>query len=179
MLDHVAKQVADNSNNNFTPQRLHPKEANSFGELEPPRLDSTGGCMTGADTPQHQIDNKHRQKAVLAMQQYMGEIMTSHHHLPLLWSLIGKCDHQTWLCITQEWATYGCPTRTGKSWTKAKMQEAVDHGPCQLALLDKAIVHFRAKRCAEGRQSSLPGTPSRMTHQWSLKYCQLRQCLIN
>jgi hypothetical protein len=36
--------------------------------LEPPRLDATGGCVTGTDTPQHRIENKCRWKALLATQ---------------------------------------------------------------------------------------------------------------
>ncbi len=36
--------------------------------LEPPHLVATGGCVTGADTPQHRIENKRRRKALLATQ---------------------------------------------------------------------------------------------------------------
>ncbi len=32
--------------------------------LEPPRLEVTGGPVTGADTPQHRIENKRRRKAL-------------------------------------------------------------------------------------------------------------------
>ncbi len=48
--------------------------------LEPPSLVSTGGHVTGADTPQHWIENKCHQKALLATQiprtqstKYQGE----------------------------------------------------------------------------------------------------------
>ena len=43
-------------------------EETGFAGLRPPRLDSTDGTVTGADTPQHRIKNKHRQKATLANQ---------------------------------------------------------------------------------------------------------------
>jgi hypothetical protein len=36
--------------------------------LEPPRLEVTGGPATGADTPQHRIENKCRWKALLMTQ---------------------------------------------------------------------------------------------------------------
>ena len=35
-------------------------EASNLAGLEPPRLDSTGGVVTGADTPKHRIENKRR-----------------------------------------------------------------------------------------------------------------------
>jgi hypothetical protein len=37
----------------------HNEQSNLSG-LEPPSLDSTGGVVTGADTPKHRIENKHR-----------------------------------------------------------------------------------------------------------------------
>jgi hypothetical protein len=36
--------------------------------LEPPRLEVMGGPVTGADTPQHRIENIRRRKAILATQ---------------------------------------------------------------------------------------------------------------
>jgi hypothetical protein len=45
-----------------------PMEETGFVGLEPPRLDSTGGVVTGADTPKHRIKNKRKQKATLATQ---------------------------------------------------------------------------------------------------------------
>ena len=41
--------------------------------LEPPRLDSTGGVATGANTPKHRIENKHRRKATLANQAFKSQ----------------------------------------------------------------------------------------------------------
>ena len=43
-------------------------EASIFSGLEPPKLDSTGGVVTGADTPTHRIENKQRCQATLANQ---------------------------------------------------------------------------------------------------------------
>jgi hypothetical protein len=43
-------------------------DASNLSGLEPPRLDSTGGVVTGADIPKHRIENKRRRKATLADQ---------------------------------------------------------------------------------------------------------------
>ena len=47
--------------------------------------------------------------------------------------------------LLKEWATYGCPTKTGTPWTQEQMQAAVDRGPHRSALTDGAIAHFRAE----------------------------------
>jgi hypothetical protein len=47
--------------------------------------------------------------------------------------------------ILSEWATYGCPTRTGKRWTKEEMTEAVVRGPHCSALSEEAIAHFKVE----------------------------------
>jgi hypothetical protein len=47
--------------------------------------------------------------------------------------------------VLEEWATFGCPTCTGKLWTIAKMWEAVDQGPHCSALSPEAIAHFKAE----------------------------------
>jgi hypothetical protein len=53
--------------------------------------------------------------------------------------------------VLEEWATFGCPTCTGKPWTKAEMWEAVDQGPHRLALSPKAIAHFKAEAAEKVR----------------------------
>jgi hypothetical protein len=65
--------------------------------------------------------------------------------------------HRTSMCIVgcapqhpaanllKEWATFGCPTKTGQPWSKSEIWEAVTWGPHRLALLPEAIVHFVAK----------------------------------
>jgi hypothetical protein len=47
--------------------------------------------------------------------------------------------------LLNEWATYGCPTRTGTPWTQEQMKAAVDRGPHRSALTDDVIAHFRAE----------------------------------
>ncbi len=41
-----------------------------------------------------------------------------------------------------DWATFGCPTQTGRQWTKEKMWEVVEWGPHRLARLPEALKHF-------------------------------------
>ena len=50
------------------PPNIPALEASNLSGLEPPSLDSTGGVVTGADTPKHRIENKRRRKATLANQ---------------------------------------------------------------------------------------------------------------
>jgi hypothetical protein len=41
-----------------------------------------------------------------------------------------------------EWATFGCPTKTGQPWKRADLDEAIARGPHQSALTPEAIKHF-------------------------------------
>ena len=41
----------------------------------------------------------------------------------------------------QEWAMFGCPTRTGKPWSKEEMWEAVARAPHRSALSPGALEH--------------------------------------
>jgi hypothetical protein len=124
--------------------------------LDPPLLEKTGDRVTGADTPLHRIENKRKRKAILAAllittqwTKYKGEFdlpppqpsLVKHHGEMCL---SGLALHHPAADLLEEWATYGCPTKTGKAWTKSQMQEAVDQGPHHSALSDKAIAHFQA-----------------------------------
>jgi hypothetical protein len=44
--------------------------------------------------------------------------------------------------ILRNLATFGCPTRTGRNWTKDEMWEAVEQGPHRSATPPEAIKHF-------------------------------------
>ena len=44
--------------------------------------------------------------------------------------------------LLKEWAILGCPTCTGKLWTKDEMWEAVARGPHQSVLSPEALAHF-------------------------------------
>jgi hypothetical protein len=41
-----------------------------------------------------------------------------------------------------DWATFGCPTKTGAPWSRSDIEEAIARGPHQLALTPEAIEHF-------------------------------------
>jgi hypothetical protein len=172
-IEHVSRQMTTMGSTVFTPRRLLELAAPHGSEdakeapinvamtercltgLEPPSLDSTGGHVTGADTPQHRIENMCRWKALLAthvprMQwtKSQGECDLPHPLNPLA-SHQGEmypsslAPHYPAAELLKEWATYECPTCTGKPWTQVEIQEVVDRGPHQSALTDKAITHFK------------------------------------
>ena len=97
-----------------------------FSGLEPPRLEATGRRVTGADTPKHRIENKHRRRALLASQQpqtqwrvYQGDFDLPDPVAPLKTHRGEMCPadvalHHPAADLLKEWATYGCPTQTGK-----------------------------------------------------------------
>ncbi len=62
-LAHIAATEAAATSTIFIPRRLLVRatplhRGAEFLGLEPPRLDTTGRCVTGANTPQHQRENK-------------------------------------------------------------------------------------------------------------------------
>ena len=48
--------------------------------------------------------------------------------------------------LLQEYATFGCPARTGRHWLKEEMWEAVARGPHKSARSPEALEHF-AQEC--------------------------------
>ncbi len=57
----------------------------------------------------------------------------------------GLALHHPAADLLKEWATYGCPTHTGKPWTREDLQAAIERGPHRSALSDEAIAHFKAE----------------------------------
>jgi hypothetical protein len=47
--------------------------------------------------------------------------------------------------LLKDWATFGCPTKTGKPWSKSEICEAIERGPHCSALSPDVIVHFAAE----------------------------------
>jgi hypothetical protein len=45
--------------------------------------------------------------------------------------------------LLSEWATLGCPTKTGKPWTPEEMEAAIARGPHKSARSEAALAHFR------------------------------------
>jgi hypothetical protein len=44
--------------------------------------------------------------------------------------------------MLMDWATFGCPTKTGEPWSQSELKEAIARGPHQLVLTPEAIKHF-------------------------------------
>ena len=128
-----------------------------FTGLDPPRLEATGERVTGAGTPRHRIENKRRRRDLLARQPqatqwtaYKGDYELPDPVAPLETHRGEMCPsglalHHPVANIPKEWATYGCPTRTGKPWTRDEMQAAIERGPHRSAMSDEAIAHFKAE----------------------------------
>jgi hypothetical protein len=51
--------------------------------------------------------------------------------------------------LLKEWATFGCPTQTGKPWSKEEMWEAVARGLHSSARSPEAIAHFKTEAAAK------------------------------
>jgi len=47
--------------------------------------------------------------------------------------------------ILKDWEQFGCPTATGKDWTTAQIQAAINRGPHKSALEPDALKHFAAE----------------------------------
>jgi hypothetical protein len=47
--------------------------------------------------------------------------------------------------LLKDWATFGCPTKTGKPWSKSEICKAIERGPHCSALSPDAIAHFAAE----------------------------------
>ena len=47
--------------------------------------------------------------------------------------------------LLSEWSKLGCPTKTGRPWSKEEMWEAVARGPHQSSRSTEALAHFTAE----------------------------------
>ena len=115
------------------PPNIPALEASNLSGLEPPSLDSTGGVVTGADTPKHRVENKRRRKATFANQAlksqwtiYQGEFELPVPPIPLEMNRGDMCPSGLALLhpaagLLKEWATYRCPTNTGTPWMQEQM----------------------------------------------------------
>ena len=53
--------------------------------------------------------------------------------------------------LLSEWSQLGCPTNTGKPWSKEEMWEAVARGPHQSSRLPEALAHFATESAEKVR----------------------------
>jgi hypothetical protein len=84
----------------------------------------------------------------------MTESPTNHGARPTSWNsmcTMGRALKHPAATVLKEWAQFGCPTRTGKPWTKEKMWEAVARGPHRSAISPKAIAHFKEEAAEKVR----------------------------
>lgn len=110
--------------------------------LQPPTLEATGEGVTGLTTDKLRRQNKRKRIQQLAAQQeysqwrqHQGEIFVSEHEWEerMRQDTQGRQMYPRGRAIThpagpllKEWATYGCPTCTGKNWTVEQMQAAIE-----------------------------------------------------
>ena len=82
------------------------------------------------------------------------ESLTNHGARPTYWNSMcpmGQALQHPAATVLEEWAQFGCPTRTGKPWTKEEMWEAVACGPHRLSISPKAIAHFKEEAAEKVR----------------------------
>ena len=155
-------------------------DASTFFGLKPPRLDSTGGVVTGADTPKHRIENKQRCQATLANQAveshwtiYKGEFELPDQPTPL-------AEHQGEMCPSRLALCHPATDLLRSGPHTAALPTPECHGllsRCKLLWTGDLIVWLYptkpslilglrlTKRLKLDRLSLWRGTPSRTTHR--------------
>ena len=140
-------------------------ETVAYAGLNQPRLQSSNSVVLGEAKKQMRRKNKQCRKALRAEQTLVSP-WTQHNGLG---DTITPTDHEAcpphrnFMCpnglalhhpaakLLKEWATFGCPTRTGTPWSKEEMWEAVTRGPHSSAQSPEAIAHFKAKAAEKVR----------------------------
>ena len=127
------------------------RHRSEFEGLKPPILQATGSLVSGKDIEKLRLQNK-RTRHVLQEQQQMNELWSKHTGTTRL--LTPTPLPEQWrgnMCpsgiatshpageLLSKWAQMGCPTRTGRQWTKAEIWEAVERGPHHSALSPEAL----------------------------------------
>ena len=128
----------------------------TYGGLAEPRLDSINKEVTGDDKGKLRKQNKKRKQNLKATQiqdsqwtEHTGTVTYESTPLPRT-----REPYQNFMCptgralnhpaskILRDWATFGCPTRTGRNWPKEEIWEAVERGPHRSAMSPEALDHF-------------------------------------
>jgi hypothetical protein len=124
--------------------------------LDQPRLGETNAEVTGEEKRKLRTQNKKRKQRLRAAQvpqnqwtSHTGQVAYESTPLPR-----ARGTYRNSMCPTgralnhpaadtlREWATFGCPTRTGRNWTREEMWEAVERGPHRSATTPEALTHF-------------------------------------
>ena len=117
----------------------------SMAGLDPPRLNSDEPVM-GSTKEKHRLENKRRH---CEQQEQQGPIDYWQHHkgqFSIPTPKQGPATYRNKMCpaglalhhpaadLLLQYATKGCPTNTGRPWTKAEMEAAIERGPHKSAL---------------------------------------------
>jgi hypothetical protein len=132
--------------------------------LQPPQLEEMGGAVRGNDKTRLCKENKRRRRHLKLEQTntpqwtvHQGSMrpsaITPREFLPYCNSMCPSDRAVAYPAanLLMEWATFGCPTKTGQPWTKEEMWAAVDRGPHRSALSPAAVAHFAAEAAKKVR----------------------------
>ena len=151
--------VTDTQNEMVDVMDISMRETETGGGLAPPRLSDTNEEATGDDRKKLRLQNKRRRQRLKDTQQpqslwtnHTGTVPYESTPLPRDCGAYrnSMCPTGRALChpaadTLREWATFGCPTRTGRNWSKEEMWEAVERGRHRSATSPDAIEHFAAE----------------------------------
>lgn len=123
--------------------------------LSAPTLHTTGQPVQGDNRSKHRKENKARRRQQQGLQcnktywtTHKGEVQLTNvqSNRPLYRNSMcptGLALEHPAASTLLEYSKYGCPTQTGKDWTKQQIWEAVERGPHVSALSAEALEHFR------------------------------------
>jgi hypothetical protein len=130
LCDHAGEQPRPEQTNDerVATTEFHPG-------LNQPRLVATDNVVLGEDKAKMRKENKHRRQALRAAQaitspwtQYQGKMMsempTDHSACPPHCNSMCPAEHALQhpaAKLLKDWATFGCPTKTGKPWSTTKI----------------------------------------------------------
>jgi len=122
--------------------------------LAPPRLQGTGEQVKGNDRSTHRKENKAKRRLQQSRQRNVTYWTTHKGEVHLTDVTTDRPHYRNSMCPTglalehpaaatlQEYAKYGCPSKTGRDWAKNEIWEAVERGPHVSALSAEALKHF-------------------------------------
>ena len=155
--------------------------------LQPPVIKTTGKIATWATTKELRKQNKQLRNNILREQRINGQ-WTTHTGCTTLnanhWEGRTNTAEDTEMApqglaqqheaaeLLADWAQFGCPTKTGRDWTLAEIQAAIDRGPHKSALKPDAIQHFAeevADKVAKGQACVVLWDDIKENHPHQLK----------
>jgi hypothetical protein len=135
----------------------HREEAEEFlARLEAPRLLS-GAVVTGQNKEKHRIENK-KKRVRIQEDQPAAAYWTTHEGLfSVLTPKAARPTHKGSMCPSGlatlhpapktllEYATKGCPAKTGRHWTLEEMEAIIANGPHVSALQPDAMAQLQTE----------------------------------